>query len=345
VSNAGTGISTPTQQDRVVYSVVWPYIEIDDGSVLGDIDALTRLEIQSVSDDDGPGGANPATYFDKVIIGTRKVSRGAGFTPCFIMSQEQNPSGITVAVGPNGVFTADIDATPTGEMMRVTPAGPDSYIADGSVTIDPTLSKQYNGRFRTFIRCWFAGATPSANVTMGLQVVTGTGGVTQTESSKIAVTGGAATTGPHLIETGIIDIKTDKNIPNTIVISPLIATDAVIAIDLIDIWLIPVDEWSAEIRDPARTSTSRTYYPRKLIVDNIRNPKESISWVSGASGLSIAKYLDISSADPIIAPADQTRMYFLFSYWLSPNTFSPYYGGARVKMSTVPRYLGMRGDR
>ena len=106
-----TAIGTPTapsQQNRDVFSIVWPYTEIQSTEVLGDIPSLFELHIWSQSDQ--ASGSTPALDFNRVICGLRSYARGANFTSFLNFSDEQVPSGLTVS----GASLSDSPDTPTG---------------------------------------------------------------------------------------------------------------------------------------------------------------------------------------------------------------------------------------
>ena len=146
-----TGIAAPTggtQQNRDIYSCTWPYIEVQDDQVKGDIPALLRMKIRNESnyDDD----IQYQKYTDHVLCGARGVDRGDDFTAYIPLSDIQLISGQSITVGGFVGYIADVQYSARGRCIENTLASPgfNSF----TVTLDNTIANQYKGRFHMYLR-------------------------------------------------------------------------------------------------------------------------------------------------------------------------------------------------
>ena len=162
---------TPPRQDgtRNVYTVSWPFIEINEDEVDCDLPPNAKMTITTESDESV--AADMDSHFNRAIIGRRTMSRGASFVSHLNLSDQGNPSGVTVTAGTNAAFVAGADF-PTGRNLRYTPiASPEGLVVRATVDLDDTLAPSMEGRFLVFLRV-DDGFPASTSVQLGMTLGT-----------------------------------------------------------------------------------------------------------------------------------------------------------------------------
>jgi len=164
VTAVGGTIVTPTQQNRSVYSCIQPVVDVDSAQVAGTLQAIAHHALRIRSDKDGPGGSAPNLYANRVIVGLRSTSRGEDFTSYLNCADEQNPISIQCSLGSNTTFVDYLDAAP-GRAAFYQPSGLQSMAMRVRFELANTLSEQYHGSYRAFLRCkQLYGATGDVRV-------------------------------------------------------------------------------------------------------------------------------------------------------------------------------------
>jgi hypothetical protein len=137
------GVTTPPQQkNRRPYAVTWPYIEVPDTQVTGDVTALFGLEIKAIS------------QINRLIGGLRDTSRGSNFSAYINLSDTGNPSGINVTTSESFEDTPDFGAGTNffeaGKAILVERTAADAdYVEIASVVFDDPSS--FSGKFRVIV--------------------------------------------------------------------------------------------------------------------------------------------------------------------------------------------------
>jgi hypothetical protein len=159
------------QQNRNIYTVVTPYFDIEADQLKGDLPLLARTKLFNR----GYGVVSPIVpndngnmhhaYAKKIILATRRLSRGVDFTPYLNVSDWQSPTGISCDVVPAAVgislvedtlaAAVSISGSPTGKMgffhhVGITPL-PLAEVLSWSFSY--ATAKQYAGRYAAYIRC------------------------------------------------------------------------------------------------------------------------------------------------------------------------------------------------
>jgi hypothetical protein len=143
ITVVGASPAPPYQDNRDIYTVVWPMVGLVSDQVEGDIPAIVRIIANNQSDD---SGGSPDLRANRIIIGSRSLSRGENFTPYINISDEQNPVGITVTVGANTAF-ATSTSTPTGRRATYTSPASAGATTEVTITLNSTIAPEYLGRF------------------------------------------------------------------------------------------------------------------------------------------------------------------------------------------------------
>ena len=344
--SSGSFSTTPRQDNRNIYSIVWPYVEIQQNHVKGTVPALVRILMQNRADADGPGGAAPILYSNRTIMGLRSMERGSNFTAYINCADEQNPSGITVSVGTNCSFTSsEFGRSPSGRAVLYNPSGAESMATRVTITLDSAIIGDYYGEFRAFVRTTLDGS--STDFTLRLQVKNTAGGAAFTEESAVIED-------DSIMDLGLVQIPgfevSGSDIPNqsTIEIQASAATGSS-NLYIHDLILIPVDEWTADLEDLANNNDSTLEQGRYLDFDPITIPHTNRSLVRVASNEQIsARWITRINGAPILQVADKQRIWFLNmikTSTASDAVESPIEMAFSVRLRDAQRYLGMRGSQ
>jgi hypothetical protein len=151
---AGIATAAISVRYRWPYTCCWPYVDIAEGAVPGDIAALAKSFLWPRSMDDDMTNEYPYNSF---YLAVRSLSRGADFSPYINLSNTQNPIGVATGGGVGGtVITADDGTTPwgapTGEWALHTPAGV-GWVDSAGIFFAYNVAKQYRGKFAVWLRC------------------------------------------------------------------------------------------------------------------------------------------------------------------------------------------------
>lgn len=143
---AATGAS---QQNRDIYTVTWPYVEIQNDQIESELSALTRMQIRNESnfDDD----TDTKKFTNRLICGARGVDRGSNFNAYIPLADVQLLSGQTINLG-TAAYASDIFNSARLRYISIAPAG--SIV---TVTLDNTIANDYKGRFHIYLRHTVSG--------------------------------------------------------------------------------------------------------------------------------------------------------------------------------------------
>lgn len=357
----GAGPTAPTQQNRLLYTVVRPSVDIDELQVAGDITALSRIKVHDYTDD---------FHAASVILATRSVSRGANFRMYLNASDEQNYSDITFTIFPSATFTMVANtSSPTGRCARYNPG------AGGSGTCEWKLSAPYSteyfGKFRVYLRVDRDSVVTDCTVRLNIGVEDPT--TTYVASTYLSEIKTIASGIPnYLIDFGMIDIPGYGLLRNTDEILSLVMrlelanTTTTPNLYIYDLILVPVDEWAGEF------TTGETYVGVDFagiaaknigfIQTNLNNVREevyldvdSLNYAArigahtrdGLNDYIQYSWKDITSAvAQLQANKDQQIFAMLKTYYnIEGIWLLPVEGIGTLEIEASARYLSMRGAR
>jgi len=350
-----TGVATanppPTQQNRDVYTIVWPYVELASDEVLGDVTALMRLKIRNQSDTDhGTGGVTADAQ--RIVGGTRSLTRGEDFTAFINLADEQNPTGITIALG-GGAFTTDPGA-PSGRMVLYNNA-PVAETSVCYVSIVPPLSIEYGGKYHVFARGQqLNGAAGDINLRIDGRYGSST---LFWESDTLQFVN---LNDWQLLDFGQVTLPSSSGSrPISSFYFTFYATgNTTTDFKLYDFILMPVDEFAFDTLNAVPEVTglgkigfrlSPSAYNAYLDLDPISIPKKTESLVViYANDYWRARWLYISPSVPQLQANVAQRVWFLETRYVGTSTTdirSDLVISHSVRMEKVERYFSMRGDR
>ena len=321
----------PIQQNRNVYAVAWPYTEIDDLAVPGDVPSLSRFKIEPFQ-----GSADG----QEIYAGLRSLSRGDAFNAYINIADEQNPAGVVCAVGTaaNVSFANNVGA-PSGRIFLWNPAAALDDVQLAVITFSAAMSSEYIGKYRAFCRVDQSGGAVGD---FSLRAVTNFGGeiLGPRRSVNTLDLFGVVDLGVISLGVGTSDLYSAATIS-------LLGTNTGGApgdLYIYDLILIPTDEWSINVKD---TSFAKPFAAgRYLDVDAITSPKKvRASLKVVATDEIVYDYLSVTSGKPMFQSNAEQRLWFFFVDGDDADDRTAEPSLYRVLCYRNARYLSQRGLR
>lgn len=354
VVSAGAG-TTPTQQNRIVYTVLWPYVETAAAQVPGDVTALLKATIRNENANQGAGADNDSLM--ALWLGLRSMSRGTNFTPFINLADEQNPAGLTVsllAYGGGAAAFADVLDTPSGRAVLLNGAAP----GDGAFVyadFGSALLTEYYGRYHVFVRTLNVDATA---LTAQLAVYFGNTQIALTQAFTLSIDTNYVMTDMGTVTIPPSVIASDET-PFVLRLRLDVASDG--DVNVCELILLPVDEWSASVSVPPGdlgdlnaayrivTAGGTFVSPTSFMVDAIGYPKAP-QRALGVTGAEIHATLNmVPNGRPMLQANAQQRLWMLQAYQKDMDATEPLQSYPHVAGSVAAerqaRYLGLRGKR
>jgi hypothetical protein len=345
------GEQLPTHHNRKVYTITWPYFDMDELQIAGDLTALARTKLTSWSG----SLSSPSGQTGKIHLGLRSVERGSDFTSYLNYSDEQMPLGVSVAVT-GGAAIANRVQAPSGRALYCTASG------TSTITVTGTYSNQYYGQYNVFLRCYQVDGSAgdvSVKLTSGFKV--GTLLTTLSETDTL-VTGN--TNDFQLINFGQISLpggpvttRSDE-IPLNLLLT-VTFSGTVTEFYVYDLILIPVDEWSGVFHlvydgSSAPGMLAQNGDGQYLDVDSISIPKQTLSSMIRTTEASQENDVDgyftpFAVSQALLQANKDQRMWVLTETRNSASDPDDLTAGQYMAHSIQEfvnqRYFTMRGDR
>jgi hypothetical protein len=354
VTAVGGTPTSPYQQDRSVYTVLFPYIDIDSAEVPGDIPALARLIFDSA--------ACSSRSVNTLVAGLRTLSRGDDFTAYLNASPIQNPPNMAFinSAGHYGLFTPiEVNAeSPTGYWLHMEGFNSLTVMTNACYwTISGDLAKQYIGTYHAYVRMNQWVGNPNI-VKWRLSASYGTG--YNTTYSDTVTAPNVAADEPILLDLGLLTIHPYNHIPTTGLNSITIHLDSCLTDDIYTTYyatigiygiiLIPVDEWAGMFEVPSATGTGVLSYGTGLDIDSITNPRQYRVSQIDSSDVIISEWTRVASSEPIFQANTDQRLWFLQYRNLDSGgvvygKLSYFENCGLIRAERSARYLLMRGSR
>jgi hypothetical protein len=346
------GASTPPeQQNRDIYTVVQPFVDIDEAQVKGDIPALARIIFDSNACYPRPTAT--------LSMGLRSLERGEDFTAYLNCSEEQNQVGITFGITEGTVNLTTATESPSGHNIDCSGFSNTALTYLCHWEFDPSVSGQYPGVYHAYVRCRQTSGTVQA-VKFRLRSVFGTGyNVTYSETNvtyklneiiavdlgqiniqsprlMLANGGGPTTKKPTGYQPTSMRIILDA--------SNLLGDD----FEVYDVVLLPTDEWVGTFAGtPEGVDETIAYEGKRIDVDGITNPRMYRALlneiISTTSQTIDAELFRIASSRPILQSNKNQRLWFLQTHDI--YLYSYFEATGKVRLQRSDRYLVMRGNR
>lgn len=336
VTSVSGAPTSPRQQNRDVYTVTWPYLEIDANEVGGDIVALARYEMVSAG-----------MEADDVIVGLRSLSRGADFSAYLNCGGRQNPPGVTVTVSGNCHLWSDGYRAPCRYVVYYV-AGADGKF---EIRFGPSVAAQYYGVYHVYMRGYRDGSGTKDDTTFTVSFEQGSGKVVQQKLTGLGFTPYAKF---ELVDLGRLELS-----PPSLLDSGEEYNENKIVVDVggindlrfYDFILIPIDEWAGRFVDleQGADSTNRLSPGRLLEFESVRHPKQLLRanlWSRNSDR--IVGHWDKRANGPVILQANASQRLWVLASLIDTDLDTMI---SRPEILTwfsveaAQRYLSMRGDR
>lgn len=338
-----TNPSIPKQVVRNIYSVVWPYTEVQLDQVPGDIPVLSRIRIYPHTLEGSGGGS-----FHRFISGLRSISRGDEFVPVVNLGHRQNANGVTVEnLGAFASFVSDLEM-PVGRRINANQTAGLSYQRVFDIAFDKTISNHYYGKYRAIIRGHQPVHPADVDILHHLQVIVDTSGqnavIWETAAATFQNTGKWA-----LLDFGELVIPDFSVLQTEVYEKLIIRLEALNAMGVTatstgyyDLWLLPTDEWFGDF-----TLKWASALGRNMDIDSILNPRTKIRCHLRTSDTLVAPAKVISAGESILQASSRQRLSFLSisSGGVPGDEFSHPELVSWLSISRQARYKSARGAR
>jgi hypothetical protein len=271
---------SPQQQNRQPYTVTWPYIEMSEENVGGDIAALVRYLISNVSTSNFVTPTYDILHTNRVMAGLRSLSRGEVFTAYLNISDQQQTPGTLITLGSNTTWTTNVEAA-TGRCALYSTMTIEAMQTEVTVALNGSVSAEYLGKFKMFLRATPVHSGFSAycqiKVSISPNVV-----IFTTEKVDFGLSVAEQT----LFDFGRIVIGQDMLLAEdvstqfTFEIQIQNTANSAFDVNLFELILLPIDEWSIDTASIGENITDNEggilageYI--SLDIDSIYNPKYS----------------------------------------------------------------------
>ena len=354
----GTVTQSPFQQNRIIYTVSWPYLTVDKGVVGGEIEALMRAFVYD-------GTPSQSSFKDDelqanwVMLATRRVNRGEDFTPYInvTFTDEDRPANtaVTGILAP-GLAPDTILNSPTGRSVSwssVTLNAVDVLARVGvrfsSVSPTDNIAAQWAGRYRVFLRVIQVGGNDGdmiGKLSFKTEIPALNDGVTFHETKEVALTNTGVL---EALDFGEVTIKENLYGFSVLIWLGKPATSGGgHVLHMCDLVLMPVDEYSAVV--DARGAVP--YDARSLFGDSSGTPPDHVHMemdgitqsnetrtISAVTGGLVAYPLTIVSGRHQLTHKHQLRMWSFMQF----GTVSGASVAIRSKLEKNQQYLTYRG--
>lgn len=272
----------PTQVNRQIYTVIQPFLEVNEEEVGGDLSALARYKMINQADIRGASFSLPV---NRVVCGLRSTHRGDNFNAYINFSQAQPLSELLVSASVFGSFVDNVQA-PMGQCIEFDMDAADNQFEQGAVitfSSDNVESTDWHGRYHLYLRGFQSNGSPG-DIQVRAKITSFSGGTPfysnptsfkQTTLPWEVLDLDAVTLGSDDLGEGeagdnfsiVIQAKNTSGVSNRMA-------------QIYDIILIPTDEWMGDFSDPTDDFDSA-------------NPLTDFSGIGGSTtGL---QYLDVDS--------------------------------------------------
>lgn len=321
-------VTVPIQVTRGIYSVKWPWIEIADTEIEGDLPALIRSFVRNYDhnqDNAGlpsPGGGDG--YVRKLILASRSVSRGSTFTSYINMNSTADP------------------LSPNGFVLPYAPGGASAEASIFNNTISP--AEDWLGEYRVIVRYVFvSGSAVSLRFAAGLnysgtQFSTSTTGTYQTDTTALA-----GENWQRQIDLGTIKVSNPSIYSSSSLEVDLYAsTSAAASIKIIDVVLIPIDEMAVEMEYIGGLSNVYMSYGigENVLDSTLEKEGANTIWTDGVGGL-WGQVRTRAIKAPALKPDTHTKLFVYDGYGSGIARVDAVFA---TKLYAVQRYIFARGD-
>jgi hypothetical protein len=336
VTDIDVAPAPPAQDNVYIYTVLNPYVDIDELEVGGDIPAASRIIIDC-------GGCD-SRRTSTLNIALRSIDRGADFT-----------AYLNVANNKPGINFTSSSATHL-EVSSKSPCGYVNETSDVYATLteecywllDPSIATQYTGSYHVYVRLdQIDGA--AGDVKLRARAVMGSGyniNYSDTGITKI-------TAYSHAVDLGKLVVPSPYSMRPGDQLSRLkICLDVYNPlgreIDIFDLVMFPTDEWMGTFSTAASgLSVATGHTGKRYDIDAITNPRTYratlTNIISDTDQTIDAELMRVASAPPMLQANRDQRLWFFQTYGEQLRAHFETISSIRIQRAC--RYLAMRGSR
>ena len=349
----GNSIGPAVQQNRDIYTITWANIDISPTTLAGanqlegDIPLLASWTLEGLAE-----STTPNMWQQGFWLALRSKDRGPLFQAYANLSDEQNPTGITITAFASSAFATDTTSA-TGRIVQYSAGGVLAMANQSTINfLGTTLATDWIGSYRAFVR-YRVSSGSDGDMRMQLRTVSA-GRVNDSDTVPLLALGlwTVADCGVVTIPGGPVPGATDildtfgfgLRVENTVA--------AARVADFMDLILLPADEWLGYFyRDnPGQYLIAES----ELRIDSAITPRYQLTaWEYEGTPLKLVySYVRYATGPTILQSnpgSNGLQGWFLMSGEDSAGAttepiVSPTYT-VRVEVSAAHRYLSMRGDR
>ena len=331
----------PVQGNVSFYAISRSYIDLTHSP--GSIPSLLKIEIENIS-----GTETGDRRTDRVIVGSRSLSRGEDFVPflpfsnvihhntLFMTTYHQNANmswqyGLTYTLAYSS-WSAQAANTSFTPLLRV--------------LVSNKHATQYRGTFRVFVR----------------------GQVTSGSANDIAIRAGFAAgynysytytdydsfksiTDWELLDLGIVSIPSgdsDGISQLKIQVEGKNSSGSIRTVNLYDVVLMPVDEWACDTFSINELGSFRDSVPlneasaKKIVIDGTDPRSQVKTYIETNQGDVINSMIIAATGKPVVRGND-TRIWFLSASLTSDVWYSHAFVYGKIKASAIKRFAALSG--
>lgn len=325
---AGT-LTSPTQQNRRVYTVVNPFVEVLAVDVGLDTGLGVLLKQKFYKNN---VGFEPYTE-SNVICGLR--SGDDDFSAYINLSDRSNPTGVTIAAGTHSALQTDILA-PSGRSILYTPTGAtDTWATRATVVIDDSIADSFTGRYHAYLRCGPSAA--GTTWTFRLNIKGPSTGNTLYTTPEVNTTASSAFIPVDLGALNLTAFVHNGSASDITIELDVKASSNVRTLTLYDLIIIPANEWIGAFKTVDEAVTAYLDFDS---VTDLRN-KSVIAYGREESDDHILFPIESSvNGRMILQPGKLNRLWYFF-FDSSNNNSNPVLS-FNVELSGARRWRGVR---
>lgn len=342
---AKTGtVTAPRQQNQHVYSAAIPYASVASTQIGGQIDALMQYTLAHQP------GAYASEGASTTILSLRSASRGSNFTNWLNVKTADNPTGISVTLytailhASTSIYATD-SLTATGFNIQYTGTTGDVMEEIFRIAFSSTIAAEYYGRYRLFARVNVTDLTGVTQIRYGVNFGSTLSPRLYGNTKTIA-----SLSNPKdfiIVDLGYISLPPSSHIragetSGGFFISIEAVAPNTKVLEVLDLCLMPVDEWSATL-----TQSDPDDYSVLLRMDNISYPKYDMRGLQyNSAGTSITYALGVQYNSEAIMHANTSQNLWMLQY-RDPGDGAPIaYLDLHnlISAKRQQRYLGLRSS-
>ena len=323
-------LTAPTQQNRRVYTVVNPFVEIlaDDVGLDTGLGVLLKQSFYKNN-----VGLEPYTE-SNVICGLRSGDDD-DFSAYLNLADRSNPTGVTVSAGTHSALQTD-SVAPSGRSILYTPTGATAtWATRATIVIDDSIADSFAGRYRAYLRCGPSGA--GTTFTFRLNIKGPSTGNTLRTTPEVST---AASSAYIPVDLGALNLSAfvhDGSASDITIELQIKVSSNTETLTLYDMILIPSNEWIGSFKTLDEAVTAYLDFDS---VTDLRN-KSVVAYGRDESDDHILFPIEASANGRMVLQAGKRNRLWYFFFDSSNDNGNPALS-FNVELSGARRWRGVR---